>query len=110
MTKEQVLEYVPSGWFHVVDRLFEIITKHEYLKINSISRDHGLFRINFEDIDDEANQYVANAIKFKMERDCVHICEGCGSHGMRRKVFSPPRVYCTKCVVIAYNEYVTEDN
>jgi hypothetical protein len=110
MNKEQVLEKVPSGWHHIVDKLFEILGELEYLKIDSVDRPHGLFRINFSESNNHSRQYIADAIQYKIERDCTSICEGCGNHGVRRKIFDPPRVYCTECVVLFYNEYASNNN
>lgn len=74
------------------------------ISINSIERFRGMLRISASALDKDV-QYIVDCVTYKIERESVNTCEGCGKHGIRRDAHIPEMMcLCWKCYALKIDE------
>lgn len=68
-----------DGWYNILDKLFEKLSKFPDLKLTQVKEKYGTLRIYVNDYNEEVSKYIEDA-----NRKSGKTCEMCGKKGKRR--------------------------
>lgn len=106
--KEVILENIGSGWHRLIETTYAIGNQLSFSDgVESIERKNGMLSVKFlrHPLTDETQEFILNAIEYRLERMSAKLCEGCGQYGIRRTELPTIKSLCTRCNALEYSEY-----
>lgn len=93
-----------TGWSDLEKKLEMINSFLKVKPVKGFTDEHGLLKLEYEQINDPALQEIVNIISWYFERQAAKICQQCGALGYRRKVFPENPTLCQRCYIFEYNK------
>jgi hypothetical protein len=75
-----ILDNFRDGWKRVFQPKLDILYKYfSDITVESAVRYRGMLRIKLRSLDNDT-QFILDSVTYKIERESVKTCEGCGTH------------------------------
>lgn len=95
---------IGKGWNVLIEKVYSIQNKLSFAIVTSITKEHGMLKINFQDPLDNDLQYVLDCIAYRIQRQSARMCELCGAYGESRKNLPEIQYLCTPCYAIKLSD------
>lgn len=107
ITKEQVMNNIGSGWHKYIEMIYTMLPELSFCSgVYMVERKNGMMKVIFsrKNLTTPEQEFILQAIEYKIERLTAKVCEQCGQYGLRRTELSEVKTLCTVCYAHEYSK------